>query len=232
MGIRGDEDSAFERGGDVIGDGSGGIWSDPRGSRGFGIRSGEAGALGILPGEGWRCGEGIWGSLRLRRLRSPVLADRAAISGDSVLRYPKSAERVMLVSLSAASLSHNMDARLLNDSDRLSGLPKALERGVGHSMGLLDLVDDTAADDCRRSNCETTEGDSESRRRGGGSNGTPSSPSLGCSSLDASAIDSPSFSVSEESSLRLPALMLEAFLIAASVHSRIKALNSTRIRSV
>ena len=56
--MSGDDVSVFESGGEVTGDGSARMDSEPRGRRGLGIRNGDEGTFGILPGEGWRCGEG------------------------------------------------------------------------------------------------------------------------------------------------------------------------------
>ena len=41
-------------GGEVMGEGSGIIESEPRGKRGLGILSGDAGPIDVRDGEGWR----------------------------------------------------------------------------------------------------------------------------------------------------------------------------------
>lgn len=147
----GEDISIPESGGEVTGEGKEGSDSKPNGGRGFGIFKGEDGA-GTLAGEGWRCGDGRLGNLRLLRFRSPELADLAkarSALGDCVRLPPTSTDWDILLSLSPASLPRYIEERLLTESD----LPRkdmlfVCDRGVGHSIGLLDLEDTAADDDC------------------------------------------------------------------------------------
>ncbi len=88
--------------------------------------------------------------IRLLRCRSRelvVLLKPCSEAGDSVLLALDKIEDGKLLSLSPASLSRKTDERLfVCDWPRIPLFP-ACDRGVGHSIGLLETVE-TATEDC------------------------------------------------------------------------------------
>lgn len=137
----------MDREGEVTGDGTLSWWS---GMRGLATLRGEDGCIGRA-GDDWRCGDGTFGSLRLLRLYSLVLEERGRELGDSVCLPSPTTEVDRFESLSPASLPMYIELRLLTDCDRFKkAILVMLDRGVGHSKGLLDL-DDGASDVGRRS---------------------------------------------------------------------------------
>ena len=116
--------------------------SAPLERRGLGIRNGECGP-GSLAGDCCRRGEpGSPERAKLRRFLSKLLSD----DGESVrIARWRAEESTLLSLLSPASISASEVPRR-DDWDVLSK-PAALlcDRGVGHSIGLLDSVD-TAVD--------------------------------------------------------------------------------------
>ena len=93
----------------------------------------------------------------LRLLRRELAARRRSPNsetGDSVrVGRDINEEDLTLPSLSPGSLSKNKDCRRESwDCERILLIWPACDRGVGHSFGLLDLVDEVLRSPCARSN--------------------------------------------------------------------------------
>ena len=109
--------------------------------------------------------DGTCGSLRLVRFRSREPADRLVAKselGDSVRRDPTMKEEDRLLSLSPASLPIYNELRWLTECERpWMATFWVYDRGVGHSIGLVDLDDaigDGATEDCRLRSSDTKDG--------------------------------------------------------------------------
>lgn len=134
--------SPVVRRGDVDGEGI----VSPLGKRGLDNRRGDCGAGPLLPGDRCRWGEGdIPGKMRLLRFLSLTLAARPkpplSEDGDSVRFAPATTEDGRLLSLSPASLSASKEPRFEGWEWPSRPVTLLRERGVGHSMGLLDRVE-------------------------------------------------------------------------------------------